>query len=198
MVLLATNYKKQIRVVGFDDGPHDRHTRKKVLVVGVVLRGNDYVDGIISTRITRDGADATRKIAEAINRSRHKRQLQVVFLDTIAFGGMNLVDIQELHELTGLKVIAVIRDRPNPEKFVEAIKKLPGAKRRLAINERAGPIHGARIGESTIRFQCAGVSPDDARQILRLSVNHSTIPEALRLAHLIATGIEHGESRKRP
>ncbi len=49
-------------------------------------------------------------------------------------------------------------------------------------------------GEKPVYLQHCGIELEDAREIVRMSSTHSNIPEPLRAAHLIATGIVCGES----
>jgi endonuclease V-like protein UPF0215 family len=48
------------------------------------------------------------------------------------------------------------------------------------------PIKG---GKSMIYMQISGISEEDARKILQITSTRSYIPEALRVAHLIASGL---------
>ena len=57
--------------------------------------------------------------------------------------------------------------------------------------EKAGEVY--RIGK--IYIQLAGVKLQDAKEILRISCTRSFIPEPIRIAHIIASGIIDGESR---
>ena len=43
--------KSQIRVIGIDDSPFDKNSNKKVLVVGTIFRGGDFMDGLLSTKV---------------------------------------------------------------------------------------------------------------------------------------------------
>ena len=95
--------KKEIRVIGIDDSPFDKFKKGKVLVVGTVFRGGLYLDGILSTKVIIDGNDATTKIIEMINKCKFKPQLQCIFLDGIAVGGFNVIDIKELNSLFNMK-----------------------------------------------------------------------------------------------
>ena len=50
--------KREIHILGIDDMPFsfgDRDTD----IVGVVMRGNSYVEGILRSTVTVDGMDAT-------------------------------------------------------------------------------------------------------------------------------------------
>ncbi|MFN7088062.1 MAG: DUF99 family protein, partial [Burkholderiales bacterium] len=50
-------------VIGFDDAPFARSHRGDVMIVGVVYAGI-RPDGVLSSKVRRDGANATRVIAE--------------------------------------------------------------------------------------------------------------------------------------
>jgi len=186
-------FKKEIRVVGFDDVASPRAPGKKVLLVGVITRGGSYVDGVLSTEITYDGLDATEKLVELLNRTRHKPQLRAVMTSGISFAGFNLVDIRALSEETSLPVVVVVRKRPNIREFIEALKKFEDFHERKKIVERAGRIYRHK----KIYFQCAGLSPKDARELLDVCTTHGNIPEPIRVAHLVASGLA-GESKGRP
>lgn len=54
-------FKKEIRVIGIDDSPFNKFKDKKALIVGVVMRGGLYVDGILSAKVDVDGDDSTKK-----------------------------------------------------------------------------------------------------------------------------------------
>ena len=48
-----------------------------------------------------------------------------------------------------------------------------------------------RRGKKRVFMHTVGVSIDDATRIVRLTSTRSNIPEALRVAHLVASGISH-------
>ena len=92
--------KKEIRVIGIDDAPFDKFGKGNVMVVGTVFRGGQWLDGVLSTKVSIDGNNATAKIAEMINKSKFKPQLQCIFLDGIAVGGFNVIDVKHLSKKT--------------------------------------------------------------------------------------------------
>ena len=51
--------KSEIRVLGIDDGRFVTHIHGTVDVVGVVYRGGYWFEGVMHTKITIDGIDAT-------------------------------------------------------------------------------------------------------------------------------------------
>ena len=198
MLGVKMHIKNEIRVIGFDDGPFVRIKGNKALVVGVILRAREYLDGVLSTYVTIDGLDATGKIIELINKSRHCDQLRVVLFDGLAVAGFNLVDIHRVNEDTGKVVIAVTSNKPDRVRFVSALKNLDCYEERRDIVERAGEVESVEINGKSIYFQCAGISVDEAKVILKKTSVRGAVPEAIRMAHIIASGIVDGESRGRP
>jgi len=189
--------KPEIRVLGVDDGVFIPHTQNMVDVIGVVYRGGYWLDGVMRTEILVDGMDATEKIASMIKKSPHYEELRVVILNGITFAGFNVVDINELFKRTDLPVIAVTREKPNFEEIRKALKNLPEYERRWEAIESAGKIIKVktRNAEEAIYMQIAGVSQKDAEKILRSTSTRSNIPEALRVAHIIASGLTRLEEK---
>ena len=189
--------KPEIRVLGIDDGVFVPHTKGVVDVVGVVYRGGYWLDGVMRTEIEVDGVDATEKIAAMITGSPHYDQLRVVVLDGVTFAGFNVVDIQELFKKVGLPVIAIVCEKPNFEEIKRALKHLPGYKKRWGAIENAGKIIEVRTrkAEGVVYMQIAGISETDAEKIVRSTSTRSNVPEALRVAHIIASGLTKSKEK---
>lgn len=183
--------KQEIRVLGVDDGFFRPHTRGSALVVGVVFRGGYWLDGAMSTKVAIDGFDSTERIASMILDSPHHKQLRVIMLNGVTFAGFNVANIQELNERTRLPVIAVTRDKPDFHQIQQAVGKLPKPQKRWKAILSAGKIFEVttKAKSEKVYMEMAGISEEDARKIVRLTSTRSSIPEALRVAHLIASGI---------
>jgi len=185
--------KKEIRIVAWDDGPFEFKSKGKDILVGVIFRGGQFIDGLLKTEIEIDGLDATEKIIEKILKTRHK-DLRIIMLDGITFAGFNTVDIKEIYEKTKLPVIVVNRKKPDLQKFKSVLKQMPDSEKRLKCVENAGPICWVNIKNKRICFQCYGMKKEDASKVIKETSTMSLIPEPLRVAHLIATGFVLGES----
>lgn len=188
--------KPEIRVLGVDDGPFPPRAKGRVLLIGVVCRGGRSVDGVLSTYIEADGMDATDRIIEMITGSRHKGQLRVVMTQGATFAGFNVIDIQQISKRTGLPVIVVSRKRPDFKKVRRAIKNLPEWRKRWAMLRAAGRLYPfeLRRGVPSIYLQLTGIELKDAKRVVEMTSIRGLVPEPLRLAHLIATGVVRGES----
>ena len=185
--------KPEIRVIAWDDCAFS-FKQKRVLIVAPIFRGGSFLDGLLSARIAKDGNDATERIANSILTSRHYDQLSYIMLDGITLAGFNVVDIRELNRKTNLPVIAIQRKKPNMKEFLEALKKLADHKKKMKSVKVAGKFFRFGLGEKEILYQRAGISNSECAELLRLTCIRSNVPEPLRVAHLIASGLS-GESK---
>lgn len=185
--------KPEIRVLGVDDGAFIPHSKGFAPIIGVVFRGGYWLDGVVSTRVEIDGFDATDRLSSMITRSAHYRQLRVIMLDGITFAGFNVVDIGRLNTETGLPVIAVTRDRPNFDEIHSALKNLPEQEKRWEALLNAGEIFevNTKIKPKKVYIEISGILEEDARKIVKLTSTRSSVPEPLRVAHLIASGLSN-------
>jgi hypothetical protein len=190
--------KPEIRVLGVDDGVFLPHTEGTVDVVGVVYRGGYWLDGVMRTKVEIDGMDATEKIASMIKSSPHYKQLRVVMLDGITLAGFNVVDIQRLFKEVDLSVITVTRERPSLAEVKMALENLPEHEKRWQAVKDAGEITKVytRNDEEAVYMQIAGISKSDAEKILKKTSTRSNVPEALRVAHIIASGLTQIKEKK--
>ncbi len=181
--------KPEIRVLGVDDGKFIPQTQGNAIVVGVVFRGGCSIDGVMHTNVAIDGLDATEKITAMINTSPHRRQLRLVMLNGITFAGFNVVDIKKLSAAVGLPVLALTHEKPDLDGIHEALKNLPNSEERWRMVLGAGEIHEVQNNGTVVYVGLAGISLCDAEKIIKLTSTRSCLPEPLRVAHLIASGI---------
>lgn len=189
--------KPEIRVLGVDDGVFVPHSKGVATVVGVVYRGGYWLDGVMRTEVEIDGMDATEKIASMITTSPHYDQLRVVMLNGVTFAGFNMVDIKKLFERVRLPVITVTREKPDLDDIRRALRNLPEYENRLEAMENAGKlieVH-TRDAEQAVYVQIVGISEKDAEKILKSTSTRSNIPEALRVAHIIASGLTRSKEK---
>lgn len=184
--------KKQVRVIGIDDSPFKKFKKGNVLVVGTVFRGGDFMDGLLSTMVRVDGHNSTSKLIQMINKCKFKPQLQAIFLDGIAMGGFNIIDVNKLHKSTKLPVIVVIRRKPDIKNIKKTLKRI-GMGSKVKLIEKAGQVTKIQ----NIYCQLTGITYESAKKLLKITCTHSHLPEPIRIAHLIAAGIIKGESKGR-
>ncbi len=182
--------KPQIRILGIDDSAL---INEKVMIIGAFFRGGGQLDGVLKSEITKDGMDATKAITGMVRNSKYYSQIRVIMLDGVTYAGFNPVDIKKIFEETNIPVIVFMRSCPDFEKIRLALEHLPGKEVRWEIISRAGKIYKI-AQENPVYIQLCGIDKESAVEIVRMASTHGNIPEPLRVAHLIATGIVLGES----
>lgn len=184
---------RKIRAIGFDDAHCADRTRGADVNVAGVICSDTRFEGMLWGTVEKDGSDSTSKLARLLNESKFSAQVQVVITDGITFGGCNIVDLNQLHQTTGVPAVAVMRRRPDLEAFRQVVDKLDDPKRRWGAVEAAGEIH--EMLEHV--FQVVGLEPLVAARVLRRLTDQGKIPEPIRLAHLIGSAVKLGISGKR-
>lgn len=181
--------RKQIRAIGFDDAPFERHQEEKVNISGVVC-ANTRFEGMVWGAVEVDGNDATDAICQLLIGKKFLPQLHLLLLDGIGFGGFNLVDLPQLAKRLELPCVAVMRKMPNLVKMKDAMSRLPNYQQRLVILQQAGEIYAY----PPFFFQVCGEESEIIAQALIQLTDCGKIPEALRLAHLVGAAVINGES----
>jgi endonuclease V-like protein UPF0215 family len=182
--------KKEIRILGIDDGRFVPRTKGLVDLIGIVYRGGCWFEGIMRTKITIDGLDATEKIASMIMDSRHYGELRIVVLDGVTFAGFNVVDISKLSSSLILPVISVTREKPKLQEIRSALTKLPDFNKRWEALMNAGKLFRVQTQNGNpVYINLTGINYENAEEIIKKTSTHSNIPEALRVAHIVASGL---------
>jgi len=180
-------------VLGIDDSPFSRNHRGDVAIVGTVF-ARTRLDGVLIGRVRRDGRNATQAVAGLLSRSLFVGHVRAVLLQGIAVAGFNVIDIHLLHAQLGLPVLVVARRQPDFDAIRRALlSRVPGGTAKWRLIERAGEIEPLR----GVFVQRAGLDLHQARALLEATTLHGTLPEPLRVAHLIAGALATGHSRGR-
>lgn len=188
-------WKPEVRVLGFDDAPHTR-SDTRVHVVGVAMRGSRYVEAVLRTDVGRDGDDATQRLAACVNGYAGKQGTVAVLLQNLMVAGFNTIDLDALHEITGVPVVAVARGKPDLVAVRHALVdgRIPGGEvkwcRIEGVVKRMRPSHDGKLTLTAV-----GMDPARAEELVAVCTARGLQPEPLRLAHLIAAGWVLGQSK---
>jgi endonuclease V-like protein UPF0215 family len=185
--------KNEIRLLGIDDSPFS-FSDEFSTIIGVIMRGGSYIEGVLSRKIKVDGSNATNLCIDMVNKTRHKKQLRALLIDGIAFCGFNVIDIEKIFLETKIPVITITRDMPDLIKIKNALlKNFLDWRSRLDVIEK-GILHKVKTNFNPIYIKYSGISLNEAKEIIKLSTIRGVIPEPIRIAHLIASGIIKGDS----
>jgi uncharacterized protein len=185
--------KSEIRILGIDDAPFI-FSDTKTDIIGVVMRGNHYIEGVLHDTIHIDGGDATTVCEQMIIKTRHYQQLKAVLFDGATMGGFNVLDVESIFQNTKIPVITVTRKQPDFGKIQLALQKhFPDWEKRLMLLKK-GRLYQLRTTHNPLFIKYVGISFDKAKEIITLATIRGVVPEPLRVAHIIASGISKGES----
>ena len=188
--------KPHIRILGIDDGAF-RFDEERAPVVGVVMRLPNYLEGVMVTDVGIDRQDSTERLIGMISTSRYLDGLKLILIDGIALGGFNVVNIRRLHEVLGVPIATITRDKPNFNDIKIALRKhFKDWENRLALMEQ-GKLKKFETSHNPIYVDRVGIGKRELAEVLEAATVRGALPEPLRVAHLIATAISRGESRGR-
>lgn len=190
--------KEDVRVIAIDDGPF-RFEDERALLVGLVVRGKGYLEAVVSSDVSVDMLDATRKVAGLVTGCRQLPQLKSVLLDGLTLAGFNVVDIEEVHASTGVPVLTVVDKVPDPGAIRRALEgRFPDWEERLDLISRP-ETHTVELPDGgVLTCHVAGQTIEEAKELLRTITLRGHLPEALRMADLVASGLPRLAELERP
>lgn len=175
--------KAEVRTIGFDDSPHTR-ADGRVPIVGVHMRGAMRVEGLVATDVERDGGDATNRVARCVSDS-GLRGLKAILLDGASFGGFNVVDLDSLHQETGIASISFTKGVPDMDAMRAALRNVPQPEAKWALLS-ARKLVRIPTESTPLTISFAGIDERGAIEVLAATTARGHTPEPLRLAHMIA------------
>jgi endonuclease V-like protein UPF0215 family len=168
--------KKGIRILGISDGLSEgRDLKRATEVIGVVFRGDHWLEGVMRIPMRRNGPNPTDQIARMITSSPYSEQIRLIMTDGIVFGNHSAVDIGSLHNKTSIPVIAVSR-RTKGTKMLRQVMKGVGEPMSILLTSKKKPLEIYRVG----------LDSADAKSVVKMSCTID-IPEPIRVARLFAS-----------
>ncbi|MGD0729154.1 MAG: DUF99 family protein [Candidatus Micrarchaeaceae archaeon] len=185
--------KSGARFIAIASGPISKKLKNnKTILVGIIFREN-YIEGLLSTRISVDGTDSTNQIIGMINKSRFKDQIRILLFNGIALAGLNIINPNFLEKKLKMKIILLNKRRQNAKELVNALNEFSrihkkDASERIKIVKNYSSVKILKVRH--LFFQ----SKLESHYLKNFSDNAF---EALRIAHIVASGISSGESKGR-
>ncbi|HKJ31808.1 MAG TPA: DUF99 family protein [Balneolales bacterium] len=180
-------------ILGIDDAPFIKVEDETVPVVAVMMEGATMVDGVAVNRMNIDDPDATRFLIDWINELRWKPSLQAVVFGGITIAGLGLLHLPTLADELNLPVITVTRQDTRNSTLDEALEAAGLSEMLPVLNDNPPSVEI----EDGIYASFAGVTEKKVRKLIKATLQKSTMPEPLRIAHLIGAALVNGESKGR-
>jgi endonuclease V-like protein UPF0215 family len=158
--------KKEIRVLGIAAKNRSDST---IQVVGVVYRGQLYLDGVMRT--SAKGPDITKDVVAMIDESPHRPQIRVILLDAALIPDGVMIDHIRLSDNLSKPVVAI-----NTEESL--------TRRHESIQNFT-----YKHGDTETSVLSVGIKRHMAVQVLKTASLAGGPPEALRIAEIIVSAV---------
>jgi endonuclease V-like protein UPF0215 family len=147
----------------------------------------DHVLSVSIFRITVDGMDATEILLNHLKKS----ETDVVILGGVTFGGFNIVNVRLLNKEIGIPVIVFSAEKPKNKAMKKALmKNFSDWELRWSYVEKLGPFFSVNIQKGKpIFYEAIGCGKEWAEDVLKAQCINSRVPEAVRVAKMIARGV---------
>lgn len=164
--------------------------RRRVLVACVIAR-DSLIEGVLSCSVQVDGTDATTRITSMIRKSRFREQVRLLALNGVAIAGLNVVDAGRIARSLGVEFAIVTRKRPRKSLLIRALRRLSyetgmPVESRIALVDEIAKVRRVRLNRMFVQ----------ASTVMDKELSGYAF-SALRVAHLVASGISKGESKGR-
>ncbi|TMI28800.1 DUF99 family protein [Candidatus Bathyarchaeota archaeon] len=178
------------RIIGIDDGPFKPKrgaNRGYAPLVAVWLQG-PHLYKLKLGMITVDGLDATNEALSLLDGSHGIP----ILLSGVTFGGFNLIDPRVVRQRCKASVIVVVGSRPDNRAVKRAlVKHFPDWKKRWEIIKSLGSLRRVQTlqDEPPLFYENLGCTPLEARRVLSSAAYVSRVPEPVRVAGLLGSGL---------
>jgi endonuclease V-like protein UPF0215 family len=179
--------KKGLRALGIAESFVDKESST---LAGVVMRKDMQIDGIVLSRVTVGGMDATESIEKMVE-NLHREDVNIVMVSGGAIAWYNIIDGELLHAHTGLPVIIVTYEESDGLEE-DILRHFPGDDTRLEAYRRLGSRHPFMLSTGyTIFLRAWGLTEETAATLCDAFTRDGKIPEPLRVARLIARAVHN-------
>lgn len=184
--------KSGARYIAITSGPIGKRKGGKTILVGIIFR-ESYIEGLLSSTIQIDGTDSTKQIIAMIKSSRFNDQVRIILLNGIALAGLNIVNPKALEKRLDVKIVLLNRRRQNAKELINALKEFSrvtktGIEQKSVVVQEHSKVKIRKVGDFFIQS-------DLDEHYLKSFVDKGF--GALRISHIVASGISSGESKGR-
>ncbi len=182
--------KRGVRVLGIAES--FLKTKPQSRLAGVVMRKDLRVDGFGFAKISVGGDDATEGVLKIFRRL-ERSDINAIVLNGSVISWFNIVDLDEIHEETGLPVISLTYEEseglegyireyfPHPQEKIDRYRKL-GSREPVRLKT------GFEVYARTL-----GATAEETKGLLNSFTLEGKVPEPLRVGRLLARSIQREE-----
>ena len=178
------------RALGIAASDRDRLSH----LAGAVVRADRAVDGFRFGTGTVGGRDATAAVCDIFDRL-DREDIAYLFLAGIAPAWFNLLDLNTIHDRTGLPTLSVsFEASPGLESAIrDAFDDEAAIEDRLSTYRAQPERRELSVNDETVFVRSVGLDADEAGDVVRAYTPTGGRPEPLRVARLAARAVAERE-----
>jgi len=170
--------KKEARILGL---AATTKRLQRVPVIGIVYRGNQWLDGIFKCQVQRGPRERLSGLVQAIVQSRQYSQIHAVILPRENLAPGIRIEISDFSRKINLPVLSIIKKRTSSH------RKIVGHENRLRRARLKVECFRIKIAGRLVHLRAAGLSSEEAHEIFAIAcASGQWIPEAVRVAQIVA------------
>ena len=179
-------HKRGFRALGISES-YIKGAGKKSILAGIVMRADLIVDGLVFSRATIGGTDATERLVE-MYLSLGRNDINIILLNGCVISWYNVVDIGRVADETSRPIICVTYEESEGlEKYFKDLFPKDW-KNRVEIYHKNGARTLMKISTGhSVYVRPVGVDVDETRVLLNKFTTHGAVPEPLRVARIAAS-----------
>ncbi len=175
--------KEKVRVLAVDDAPFRRGVDKHTFLVALLFRGF-ILERALKERIEVDGSDSAEALIRLCNHPKVREEVRVIMTHGTTFGGLNVLNVNEVYEELRTPLIACVSKRPEN---IERALRSAGFVDKINIVRLNPPYRPVKTNFGTVYCSWIGLIDDEAIKLVRSLTVESKIPEPLRVADIVAS-----------
>lgn len=175
--------KGYVRVLAVDDTPFERGKDSRTFLVGLMFRGL-MLEYAVKESVAVDGDDSTEALIRMVVDPKVREEVRLVMTHGTTFAGLNVLDMIEFHEETGVPVMAITSKMPTSE--IERAIESAGLHKKLYVVRRNPPYTPLKTPRGVCYYSTIGLSGREAERIILKYSLESKMPEQLRIVNIVA------------
>ncbi|AFZ69798.1 hypothetical protein Calag_0002 [Caldisphaera lagunensis DSM 15908] len=174
------------KIIACDDGEVKKLGYGKTLVSCISYK-EVWPENIKIGFVHTDGLDATSVLSYLI-KTLANNEKSVVLFDSITIAGFNVISLPGIQKLTNLPSIVIYNYKPSIKNLLKALRPHfeDSYIRELALNQLK-EIKKIETNRGVLYIVNRGVNKEEAIQLINSYQFYSTIPEPLRMSHIISS-----------
>ncbi len=187
--------KQHSRVIGISSSGFNRDRDERSVLVFTLVRCPNTLESIEYSSVAVDGDDSTEKIIEVV-KNYSNLNVAVTLTGGLAMAGLNLYNPSGVFQSTGVPAVSISRKIPSIEAMGKAIESM-SRKRGMDAFNKLQILHDLEIKKVTVKDAAfyatsAGIVEKEIKYLLSSCLIVGLIPEPVRIARIIASGIFRG------